>query len=216
MKTKLLAIIIGGCVGLGMVLVLGFYHVKVDLFPHISLVMPESYKEYCDKGFLSDTTCNVYMDDQIYGQNDYLRLFYLLDNATKDTKITFHLSGYGGDAASMITLGNHIRASEAEVTMNVEGPVYSAHANLALCGDKLKVVGTVFLMFHDVQYDPSRGQDAQLVAFLALAHNFMHEIGDGIITPEQFDYMFSDMGAQLYLDGALVQKLFNAKHGIID
>lgn len=76
---------------------------------------------------------DVQLDDEITQRlSDYSDVLQLLRSQSKDTVIVIHLAGYGGDKQNTQVLGNAIKNSKSIVIASVDGPVYSAHAYLAL------------------------------------------------------------------------------------
>lgn len=93
-------------------------------------------------------TCEVFFSSSIEEMSNYISLAKLLETAPKDSVINLHLAGNGGSTDTVLYLGNAVKLSKATVNTIVDGPVYSAHAYLALLGDKITLGPNVFLMFH--------------------------------------------------------------------
>jgi len=212
-KTNLITSGMFVVVGLVMASIMGVFHAKVDLYPHLSFVAQPPYELKCDSPIIGGETCNVYMYDVIKDQDKYITLKEKLDTAGSNDEIIFHLGGFGGDAHTYLELYNHIKTSKATVTMKVEGHVYSAHAFLAISGDKLEVGDGVYLMFHDVQFDPKYANDPGTLAFVAYFRTLLEKVAaNGILTRDELDYMFADPNHQLYIDAQEMKKRFDAHH----
>ncbi len=91
---------------------------------------------------------DIRLETEFKGPERYYTVVKVLQEACKGDTVTFHLIGSGGQSDSLFLIVNNIRKSLAYVVMDVEGPVYSAHAYLAINGDKLYVSKYAFLMFH--------------------------------------------------------------------
>lgn len=94
------------------------------------------------------TTCDVYFTNKIYNETIYQELYTLLQYPGSVSKVYFHLSGLGGDVSSIIRLANAIATSKVEVDTVIEGPVYSAHAFIAMLGKHKTIMPYAFFMFH--------------------------------------------------------------------
>jgi ATP-dependent protease ClpP protease subunit len=83
---------------------------------------------------------------------EYAACLHLLSTATSKTKITFHVSGFGGSTDTGIKLINKINTSKAQITAIIDGPVYSMHSMLAsnflLNYSNIKIMPDVYFMFH--------------------------------------------------------------------
>jgi len=93
-------------------------------------------------------TCEVFLSSSIDERSNYIGLVKLIETAPKDSTINIHLSGDGGSTDTVIYIGNAVKLSKATVNTIIDGPVYSAHAYLALLGKKITFAPNVFLMFH--------------------------------------------------------------------
>lgn len=96
-----------------------------------------------------DYICEVYFTDIIQDDSEYIGLFNMIEHANKISIINIHLSGYGGQVQTMFHLANVILRSKAQVNTIVEGPVYSAHAFIAMLGHNITVMPNTLLMFHE-------------------------------------------------------------------
>ncbi len=91
---------------------------------------------------------DIYLSDSIGEHNSYLKVITLIEKAPAGTTITLHLMGYGGQADSTIHLANAIALSKAVINIQVEGPVYSSHALLAMASKNIKIADESLFMFH--------------------------------------------------------------------
>jgi|ERR1700733_15290024 len=91
---------------------------------------------------------DVRLEDQIYNQVFYEDIETMLINTNENDTVVFHLAGYGGQVDTTIQLINTIKQSKAWIIMDVEAPVYSGHAYLALSGNELIMHKYTFLMLH--------------------------------------------------------------------
>lgn len=199
-------------VGLVMASIFGFFHAKIDLYPHLSFVPPDPYNIDCQDTIFLNQVCSVHLTDEIVDSNKYINLKKLLDGAGSGDKITIHLAGFGGDAHTLLSLYNSLRSTKADVTMSVEGHVYSAHALLAVMGDHLVVGKHLYLMFHDVQVAPEARAIPAVAAFIDYAHGLFNDVLAGIIPAEVLAYLEEDPSHELYLPGEAVKIAFDKTH----
>lgn len=89
-----------------------------------------------------------FFSDSIGDHNNYLNIIKDISLAPEGTVITIHLAGYGGNMDTTVHLVNAIEESKATINVIVEGPVYSAHAFLAMTGKNIRVMDSSLLMFH--------------------------------------------------------------------
>lgn len=116
----------------------------------------------CEQG-TQGKICNIELSSDIQDFNQYRELFYLLQNATQDTTVVFHLSGNGGFIAPLYAMYNNISNTKANVIMQVDGPVSSAHAFLAFLGGRMVVHDTSYFMFHLPAFTDSRGENTVML-----------------------------------------------------
>lgn len=93
-------------------------------------------------------TCDVYFSDTIEAPDRYFALYQYIDES-RGTTLYFHLEGSGGRTATIIKLYNVIKLNETKVISIVEGPVYSAHAFLAMLGEEIRISPSSLFMFHE-------------------------------------------------------------------
>jgi len=206
----------GFTVGMCGVLVLGLFHVKIDLYPSSEKLLPRPYAMVCS-GTVSEH-CDIDLTQEIKGAFQYRELMQKLRDAGSGDDITIHLMGYGGDAMTMIQLINTIKDSKATVTMSVEGPVYSAHTMLAMSGDKLVIKPGVMFMFHDVQVGkggtPYDDPDPGMQATIALFHEVMINVAGDYLTTDELSTIFS--GGEVYISGEDMAHRWSTHHDQAD
>lgn len=95
--------------------------------------------------------CEVTFPRTIVSTDNYSRFYKMLKVVGKGDTVVINLSGFGGNAHLMLELGNAIKSSRALTIAKVTGPVYSAHAFLALTTNKLEAGQLTFLMFHKMR-----------------------------------------------------------------
>lgn len=100
----------------------------------------------------------VWLSQSIENSTAYLELYRILNNLDSRYIIVFKLDGYGGSVQTFLHLSNAIIKTEATTVMEVMSNVYSAHAFLAVIGDKLNMPSTAQLLFHGPQLLTSTGQ----------------------------------------------------------
>jgi ATP-dependent protease ClpP protease subunit len=134
------------------ILVLGL--ISLNFYHHI--VLPDvMFKTHIIKTSFYNTSypfihheVDIQLSQEIKGYDSIHRVEQELQGASKGDLIKFHLTGYGGEVNTVLALINNIKASNALVEMDVEAPVYSGHAYLALSGDRLVMSNNSYLMLH--------------------------------------------------------------------
>lgn len=131
---------------IGSVLISGMVDINIE--HHLNL--PELNKTNITKHTgIFNNKYDIYLTDQIKGMGHYPDVIKTLENAKKGDTVIFHLAGYGGAVDGLINIQSAITFSKANVVMQVEGPVYSGHAYLALTpGTTLIMAPHTFLMLH--------------------------------------------------------------------
>ena len=95
-------------------------------------------------------TYDIYPGETIESSEDFYDLLDLLNRARSWDHFRFHLNNFGGDLHATMQLIYALRETDANVTMIIEGHVYSAASILALCGNQvLQVNPQSVMMFHD-------------------------------------------------------------------
>lgn len=129
-------------------------------------IMKFNPKEYTQGNYYTYTCqgpmCNVYLTSSIGEESMYIDLYNLIENAPPGQTIVIHLSGNGGNMSTVYHLANAIAQSKAEVDTVVEGPVYSAHAFIAMLGNKITVTNLSQFLFHLPAVQLTEGGDAVL------------------------------------------------------
>lgn len=174
-------------------------------------------------GSLTGSVYDVHMGDTIYGPESYFDLERLLQDATPNDTIIFHLSGYGGDVQGAMTLINEIKTTKAHTVMNVEADCYSAHAYIAVSGNELHMAKFAYLMFHsnsmlgldcdskdmkDAEPDRGRSQvyHCKAAKSAAMAENKAF-LDQTILTPNEVTFIMS--GHDVYLTSDEVNRRLN-------
>lgn len=93
---------------------------------------------------------HIRLNTELKGNNTQKDVFKILEDASEGDIIVFNLAGYGGDAMTLFQLKDDIKKSKAHIIMDVESPVFSAHAYLATSGDELIMSPLSFMMFHTI------------------------------------------------------------------
>lgn len=104
---------------------------------------------------------SIRLDQEVTKTEDFKDLLDTLDNAKKNDKIIFYLTGYGGESQTTYNIVNNIWTTKAKTFMIVEGPVYSAHAYLAVSGNNLTMKPLSSLMFHSSSILGYKCEDAK-------------------------------------------------------
>lgn len=103
--------------------------------------------------YSSSVVHHVYLPHVIHYLGETNKIIAILDKAKKGDDVVVHIQGYGGDASIETALVNALKRSKANILLSVDGPVYSAHAFLALTKGKnikVRVSDNSFFMFHHI------------------------------------------------------------------
>lgn len=144
MRNKILIGLFSLTLAFGFLYVFYFRIVVQQVIKQIPNPVP-SYEIFCQPGL---KTCNGVLSNTIESSEQYLKLGMMIRSLPSDWKVNIQLDGFGGDMDSVYYFYNTIKKSEAKVTLEVVGPVYSAHAFLAMAGDSLEIDDLAFFMFH--------------------------------------------------------------------
>lgn len=96
--------------------------------------------------------CDVYLASDIVDQGKYNQLYYLIESAPANGVIYMHLQGNGGHMSTVMRLRGVYGISRAKIVSVVEGPVYSAHAFIAMLSNKLIIMPNTLFLFHMPAY----------------------------------------------------------------
>ncbi len=160
-----------------------------------------SYTIQCNK----DTTqCKIRLSQDIGTIDQYYGLLDFLYSSSKDTNINMFVSGNGGRADSMVAIINAMKITKSNITVIVEGPVHSAHAAIAVSGNKLIVLPGTFFMFHAVSSTNSADKICDSIDD--------NETDRGIATKSKCkkEVIFGSTNYNRYLS-TIVRKLFTSK-----
>jgi len=103
--------------------------------------------------------CQVVLSNTLGNSEKYQKIGAAIKSLPSDWKVNIDLTGNGGSIDTVIYFYNIIEDSAAEITTNVVGPVYSAHAMLAMLGKTVHFGADTFLMIHQPAiYDPAKGE----------------------------------------------------------
>ncbi len=91
---------------------------------------------------------SVRLNDAIKTINAYKDVSEAMSEADSGDTIKIYLAGYGGDAAGATYIINAMEATKAHTETHVQGPVFSAHAYIALYGQKLFIAENSYVMLH--------------------------------------------------------------------
>jgi len=130
---------------------------KITSFKPKQMVQGNYYSYSCQ-----GTLCHVYLTNSIASEDQYLGLYDLIENSQPGQVIAIHLSGRGGHMATVYHLANSVLQSKAEIDTIVEGPVYSAHAFIAMLGSRVVVLPYSQFLFHLPAVRLTEGGDAIL------------------------------------------------------
>lgn len=92
--------------------------------------------------------CDIYISSAIYQPDAYAEIYKVIETADKNQVIYLHLSGEGGDFRTVYRFADAINNSNSHVYTSVEGNALSAHAYIALLGEKVKISANSAFLFH--------------------------------------------------------------------
>lgn len=160
-----------------------------------------------------DNTTHIYLGNVISNETITVEVLEKIRSAKKGDKIVIHLAGYGGYLHDGLILLIAIDSSKADITMQVDGPVYSMHAILACAGDNVVVADGATLMYHD--YSGGFGGKSIEIKTAIAATEYVYEkmtdrcIDRGILAP--LDVFILKLGVDLYLTGEEVNERIQKK-----
>lgn len=96
----------------------------------------------------SNIICAVQLPESISSVDNYKAFYETLRGMEKNDSIVIRMSGFGGSAHLMMKISSAIRASKGMTTIEVIGPVYSAHAFISMSAKQLLIRDYTFFMFH--------------------------------------------------------------------
>lgn len=166
----------------------------------IDMQTPIRSHEFVDLNYpFIHTAYDIYLQDTIEAYKATQNIVQVLGDADKGDTVLFHLAGYGGSVESGERIINAVTATKALVTMQVEAPVYSMHAFIAVSGNKLVIQPFTYMMFHNssainVDCSQAEGIDRNetneqhcihyVNAHLSNVYKFIYERAT-ILTPEE-------------------------------
>lgn len=177
--------------------------------------------------------CDIYFIKDIKETDKYLEAIYLLDSSKSDVTLNLHVSGSGGPLSTIYYLYNSIKSSRANINTDIDGPVYSADAFLAMMGTHINIKPVAFFMFHSpgvynnetkeyvspesicVQYKGTfdRGQDGEKKCLDNM--EFLSNINQIIFKDKIYPYLTSEeilkiqQGYDVYISGEDMNKRLN-------
>ena len=149
-----------------------------------------------------DNIYHVYLSSSIDEMVYYVDLIKGLKALNKQDKVIIHMANYGGLVHSGVQIINAMKASNALITVEVEGPSYSMGAVITCAGDEIKLHPYTYLMFHHYSGTFSgKGADSrhQIEALDELVRNILVKecIAKGILTLDQVDDIMN--GVDVYI-----------------
>lgn len=103
---------------------------------------------------------------EITGQDTYLELADGLEKLSSKDTVRFKLHNYGGSVIGMLYLANAIATSQAYTIAIVEGPSYSAGANIACVTNEYVMQPYSFLMYHTFSVNGASAKGQELSAII--------------------------------------------------
>lgn len=91
---------------------------------------------------------NIYLGVEIGGLDSYRDLIIGLKALSTRDKVIIHMSNYGGSVMTGVQIANAMKASQAKVIVELEGPSYSMGALLTCTADEVIYHDYAYLMFH--------------------------------------------------------------------
>lgn len=79
---------------------------------------------------------------------DYIDFFRALKDARPTDEVILHINCYGGDCATAFQIIDNLRATQATVTISIEGNCCSAATMIALAGDQWDIMPHSYFMIH--------------------------------------------------------------------
>ena len=146
--------------------------------PFIVSGMPRSYRY------------NVYLMNYLENPEEMISVIELLDRATEDDLVVFHINSGGGNVNSLMSLLFAMQRCEAELHAVVSGVVASAATFVLLACDSFEMMDYTEVLCHSVTFG-SYGKSQDVIDQAKFTHNqmesFMREYYRHLFTNEELD-----------------------------
>jgi len=128
----------------------------------------------------------IYMPYEIRDVKYFIGMLHVLRSAPLGSEIEIISAGYGGAVMTLAKIISAIQDSDADITITVDGPSYSAHAILACAAPTLKMSQSSFLMYHTIQSGGSAlDYEGMHKGLRHLTKYFLYELCSNILTKKQ-------------------------------
>lgn len=142
----------------------------------------------------------LHLKGPLGGPEDYVDWVRTIRNAGPNDMIEFHLNTPGGNVYTAIELLNAFATTEAHVHCVISGICASAGTILMAVGDSYEISPWASFMFHNYSGGMAgKGNEmyAQMIYERDWSVNFMRDIYEDILTPEEIDRLVD--GADFWL-----------------
>lgn len=133
---------------------------------------------------------NVYLMNYLENPEELINIIELLDRATEDDLIVFHINSGGGNVNSLMSLLYAMQRCQAELHAVVSGIVASAATFVLLACDSFEMMDYTEVLCHSASFG-SYGKSQDVVDQVKFTHDqmegFMREYYRHLFTEEELD-----------------------------
>ena len=133
-----------------------------------------------------------YLSGEILEAEEYIEWFDIIRNSSAVDTIRIYINSGGGDLYTTLQFLRVMAETEAHIITSVEGACMSAATMIFLHGDQQEVTPHSLFMFHNYSagvFGKGGEMYDQLQFERKWSENFMNEVYEGFLTPEEISSM---------------------------
>ena len=158
---------------------------------------------------------HVHMDEEIIDNSYYRNLITLLNNATPEDVIVFHISSVGGMVDSAVSICNAIRTTEAQTIAVIQSYACSAASLFIMTTDSVIAMPHSYVMIHPAMY--GYGEDMKKLRKFVEFHDkrlmeVFHDFYEGFLSEDEIENMVEN-SMELWLTADEVIDRLNDRDG---
>lgn len=133
---------------------------------------------------------HVHIDEEIVDMPYYRNVISVLNNASPDDVVVFHISSFGGSVSTAVNICNAIRSTEAQTVSVIETYAVSAASLFPMSTDSVIAMPHSYMMIHPAMYGNSDDMK-KLRKFVEFQHNrlmgVLHDFYEGFLSKEEIE-----------------------------
>lgn len=133
---------------------------------------------------------HVHIDEYIDDMPYYRNVISVLNNASPDDVVVFHISSYGGSVDTAVNICNAIRSTEAQTISVIETYAVSAASLFPMSTDSVIAMPHSYMMIHPAMYGNADDMK-KLRKFVEFQHNrlmgVLHDFYEGFLSKEEIE-----------------------------